>query len=108
MVNFKRKDSSSLRSLGMTRLSFRPKGRNLSVCYVFRCTNKELGTQNLKTGGFFMADTPRLVSSMGRAELERIFVRNYDLNKICSARLPSRRCFISCSKDNCRAPSKAG
>ncbi|HLN82382.1 MAG TPA: citryl-CoA lyase, partial [Candidatus Binatia bacterium] len=28
-----------------------------------------------------MADTPRLVSSMGRAELDRIFVRNYDLNK---------------------------
>jgi hypothetical protein len=28
-----------------------------------------------------MADTPKLVSSMGRAELDRIFVRNYDLNK---------------------------
>jgi len=28
-----------------------------------------------------MAATPKLVSSMGRAELDRIFVRNYDLNK---------------------------
>ena len=28
-----------------------------------------------------MADTPKLVSSMGRAELDRIFVRDYDLNK---------------------------
>jgi hypothetical protein len=28
-----------------------------------------------------MADTPRLVSSMGRAELDRIFVRGYDLNQ---------------------------
>ena len=28
-----------------------------------------------------MADTPKLVSSMGRAELDKIFVRNYDLNK---------------------------
>src|SRR5687768_936711 len=28
-----------------------------------------------------MADTPKLVSSMGRAELDRIFVREYDLNK---------------------------
>src|ERR1044071_3533842 len=28
-----------------------------------------------------MAETPKLVSSMGRAELDRIFVRNYDLNK---------------------------
>src|SRR5512145_1799707 len=28
-----------------------------------------------------MADTPKLVSSLGRAELDRIFVRNYDLNK---------------------------
>src|SRR5262245_56115900 len=28
-----------------------------------------------------MADTSKLVSSMGRAELDRIFVRNYDLNK---------------------------
>src|SRR6185295_12384736 len=29
----------------------------------------------------FMADTPKLVSSMGRAELDKIYVRNYDLNK---------------------------
>jgi citrate synthase len=28
-----------------------------------------------------MADTPKLVSSMGRAELDRIFVRGYDLNQ---------------------------
>src|SRR6185436_9666884 len=28
-----------------------------------------------------MAATPKLVSSMGRAELDRIFVRDYDLNK---------------------------
>ncbi len=28
-----------------------------------------------------MADTPKLVSSMGRAELDKIYVRNYDLNK---------------------------
>ena len=28
-----------------------------------------------------MADKPKLVSSMGRAELDRIFVRDYDLNK---------------------------
>jgi citrate synthase len=28
-----------------------------------------------------MADTPKLVSSMGRAELDRIFVRGYDLNR---------------------------
>ena len=28
-----------------------------------------------------MADTPKLVSSMGRAELDQIYVRNYDLNK---------------------------
>jgi len=28
-----------------------------------------------------MADTPKLVSSMGRAELDRIFVRGYDLNE---------------------------
>jgi len=31
--------------------------------------------------GGIMADTPKLVSSLGRAELDRIFVRNYDLNK---------------------------
>lgn len=28
-----------------------------------------------------MADVPKLVSSMGRAELDKIFVRGYDLNK---------------------------
>ena len=28
-----------------------------------------------------MAETPKLVSSMGRAELDRIFVRGYDLNE---------------------------
>ena len=28
-----------------------------------------------------MADTPKLVSSMGRAELDKIYVRSYDLNK---------------------------
>jgi citrate synthase len=28
-----------------------------------------------------MAETPKLVSSLGRADLERIFVRGYDLNK---------------------------
>jgi citrate synthase len=28
-----------------------------------------------------MADTPKLVSSMGRAELDRIYVRGYDLNQ---------------------------
>ena len=28
-----------------------------------------------------MTDTPKLVSSMGRAELDKIFVRGYDLNK---------------------------
>ncbi|MBM2805381.1 MAG: Citryl-CoA lyase, partial [Deltaproteobacteria bacterium] len=28
-----------------------------------------------------MADTPKLVSSLGRAELDKIFVRGYDLNK---------------------------
>ena len=28
-----------------------------------------------------MADTAKLVSSMGRAEHDKIFVRNYDLNK---------------------------
>ena len=28
-----------------------------------------------------MADVPKLVSSMGRAELDKIYVRNYDLNK---------------------------
>src|SRR5215217_3054002 len=28
-----------------------------------------------------MADTPKLVSAMGRAELDKIYVRNYDLNK---------------------------
>ena len=28
-----------------------------------------------------MADVPKLVSAMGRAELDQIFVRNYDLNK---------------------------
>ena len=28
-----------------------------------------------------MAETSKLVSAMGRAELDRIFVRNYDLNK---------------------------
>jgi citrate synthase len=28
-----------------------------------------------------MANTPKLVSSMGRAELDRIFVRGYDLNQ---------------------------
>ena len=28
-----------------------------------------------------MAETPKLVSSMGRAELDRIFVRGYDLNQ---------------------------
>jgi citrate synthase len=28
-----------------------------------------------------MADIPKLVSSMGRAELDKIYVRNYDLNK---------------------------
>ena len=28
-----------------------------------------------------MADTPKLVSSMGRAELDKIFVRGYDLNQ---------------------------
>ena len=36
-------------------------------------------TLNLKE--VFMADTPKLVSSMGRAELDRIFVRDYDLNQ---------------------------
>ena len=35
----------------------------------------------LEISGGIMADTPRLVSSLGRAELDRIFVRNYDLNK---------------------------
>ena len=28
-----------------------------------------------------MAETPKLVSSMGRAELDKIFVRGYDLNE---------------------------
>ena len=28
-----------------------------------------------------MADVPKLVSAMGRAELDKIYVRNYDLNK---------------------------
>ena len=28
-----------------------------------------------------MAETPKLVSSMGKAELDRIFVRGYDLNE---------------------------
>ena len=28
-----------------------------------------------------MAQTPKLVSSLGRAELDRIYVRGYDLNK---------------------------
>ena len=28
-----------------------------------------------------MAETPRLVTSMGKAELDRIFVRGYDLNE---------------------------
>jgi citrate synthase len=28
-----------------------------------------------------MAEIPKLVSSMGRAELDRIFVRGYDLNE---------------------------
>ncbi len=28
-----------------------------------------------------MAEIPKLVSSMGKAELDRIFVRGYDLNE---------------------------
>ena len=39
-----------------------------------------------------MADTPKLVSSMGRAELDRIFVRDYDLNKDLLGKMP--RCSI--------------
>jgi citrate synthase len=44
--------------------------------------NQKLVTENQKLiDGGFMAETPKLVSSMGRAELDRIFVREYDLNK---------------------------
>jgi len=37
-----------------------------------------------------MADTPKLVSSMGRAELDRIFVRGYDLNRELLGKINSR------------------
>jgi hypothetical protein len=42
-----------------------------------------------------MADTPRLVSSMGRAELDRIFVRGYDLNQELLGKIRSHKWFIS-------------
>jgi hypothetical protein len=41
-----------------------------------------------------MADTPRLVSSMGRAELDRIFVRGYDLNQELLGKIRSHKWFI--------------
>jgi hypothetical protein len=41
-----------------------------------------------------MAETPKLVSSLGRADLERIFVRGYDQIQICSARLASLKWSI--------------
>jgi citrate synthase len=48
------------------------------VILELKTRNPELETKKPEV---FMADTPKLVSSMGRAELDRIFVRDYDLNK---------------------------
>jgi citrate synthase len=48
------------------------------VILELKTRNPELETKKPEV---FMADTPKLLSSMGRAELDRIFVRDYDLNK---------------------------
>jgi hypothetical protein len=40
-----------------------------------------------------MAETQKLVSSMGKAELDKIFVRGYDLNEELLGKIFLRRWF---------------
>jgi hypothetical protein len=42
---------------------------------------KNIATGGTETGGTSMADRAKIVTGIGKAELHRILVRGYDLNK---------------------------
>ena len=55
-----------------------------------------------------MAETPKLVSSMGKAELDRIFVRGYDLNEQLLGKITFAQMVYLMPRAACPAQKKAG